>query len=187
GGRRPPQRHGQGDRLGASRRRAAVVRPCALRERPAVVRARAEGCGRRRAASRGRRRSFEPGCRARARPRTDALRLRPRRPLQRVQRAGARGDLTGILLVGGASSRFGPPKALARYEGETLAERGWRTLGTACGHRLGVGKAGDGLELPFPLLDDGSELRAPIVGLAAGVAPAPTRLRGLPPGGRPPG
>ena len=88
----------------------------------------------------------------------------------------ARGDLTGILLVGGASSRFGSPKALARFEGETLAERGWRTLGEACGHRLAVGKARDGLALPFPLLDDGSEVRAPIVGLAAGLRAAPTEL-----------
>ena len=88
----------------------------------------------------------------------------------------ARGDLTGILLVGGASSRFGSPKALARFEGETLAERGWRTLGEACGHRLAVGKVRDGLALPFPLLDDGSKVRAPIVGLAAGLRAAPTEL-----------
>ena len=73
--------------------------------------------------------------------RRHALRLRPRRALQRLQRAVARDGLTGILLVGGASSRFGSPKALARFEGETLAERGWRTLGAACGHRLAVGKS----------------------------------------------
>ena len=29
--------------------------------------------------------------------------------------------LTGVLLVGGASRRFGSPKALARFRGETLA------------------------------------------------------------------
>lgn len=34
---------------------------------------------------------------------------------------------------------------------------------------LAVGKAVDGLPLPFPVLDDGSDLRAPIVGLAAGL------------------
>jgi molybdopterin-guanine dinucleotide biosynthesis protein A len=88
----------------------------------------------------------------------------------------ARDDLTGVLLVGGASSRFGSPKALARFEGETLAERGWRTLGEACAYRLAVGKAADGLELPFPLLDDGSEVRAPIAGLVAGLRAAPTEL-----------
>ena len=41
-------------------------------------------------------------------------------------------SLTGILLVGGASSRFGSPKALAEFEGETLADRAWRLLGEVC-------------------------------------------------------
>ena len=54
--------------------------------------------------------------------------------------------LTGILLVGGTSSRFGSPKALARFEGETLAERAWRLLGEVCDERLVVG--GDGLTDP---------------------------------------
>jgi len=88
----------------------------------------------------------------------------------------ARPALTGILLLGGSSSRFGSPKALAELEGETLAERAWRTLGEACEHRLAVGKQADGLELPFPVLDDGSELRASIVGLAAGLRAAPSEL-----------
>jgi molybdopterin-guanine dinucleotide biosynthesis protein A len=88
----------------------------------------------------------------------------------------ARPGLTGVLLVGGASTRFGTPKALARFRGETLAERAWRTLGEACEHRLAVGKTADALELPFPLLDDGSDVRAPIVGLAAGLRAAPTEL-----------
>ena len=69
--------------------------------------------------------------------------------------------LTGILLVGGASSRFGSPKALARLgggdagvrAGETLAERGRRTLAAACDEVLVVGKAADGLPLPFPLIE----------------------------------
>jgi molybdopterin-guanine dinucleotide biosynthesis protein A len=80
--------------------------------------------------------------------------------------------LTGVLLVGGASVRFGSPKALARVGGETLAERAWRLLGEACDERLAVGKAGDGLSLPFDVLDDGAELRAPIVGVVAGLRAA---------------
>ena len=36
--------------------------------------------------------------------------------------------LTGVLLVGGASERFGSPKALARFRGETLAEHGRQLL-----------------------------------------------------------
>jgi molybdopterin-guanine dinucleotide biosynthesis protein A len=88
----------------------------------------------------------------------------------------ARDDVTGVLLVGGASRRFGSPKALARLEGETLAERAWRTLGEACAHRLAVGKASDVLPVPFPVADDGAELRAAIVGVAAGLRLAPTEV-----------
>ena len=33
-----------------------------------------------------------------------------------------------LLLVGGASERFGSPKALASFRGETLGERAWRIL-----------------------------------------------------------
>jgi molybdopterin-guanine dinucleotide biosynthesis protein A len=84
----------------------------------------------------------------------------------------ARRQLTGALLVGGASSRFGSPKALAELDGETLAERGWRVLGELCEERIAVGKVADGLEVPFPLLDDGSGVRAPITGLVAALRAA---------------
>ena len=84
----------------------------------------------------------------------------------------ARPRLTGILLVGGASTRFGSPKALARLDDETLAERAWRVLGDACDERLAVGKAEEGLELPFPVVDDGSPTRAALVGIVAGLRAA---------------
>jgi CTP:molybdopterin cytidylyltransferase MocA len=45
-------------------------------------------------------------------------------------------ELTGILLVGGASTRFHSPKALAELGGETLAARAWRLLGHESGARL---------------------------------------------------
>jgi aminoglycoside 6-adenylyltransferase len=80
--------------------------------------------------------------------------------------------LTGVLLVGGASERFGSSKALARFRGETLAERGWRLLGEVCEERIAVGKAADGLELPFPVLDDGASEHAPVFGLLAGLRAA---------------
>jgi molybdopterin-guanine dinucleotide biosynthesis protein A len=80
--------------------------------------------------------------------------------------------LTGVLLVGGASERFGSPKALARLRGETLAERGWRVLAGACDEVIAVGKVADALGLPFPVLDDGCALRAPVFGVAAGLRAA---------------
>jgi molybdopterin-guanine dinucleotide biosynthesis protein A len=80
--------------------------------------------------------------------------------------------LTGILLVGGGSTRFGSPKALAVLHGETLAERAWRVLCEACDEVIAVGKTSDALSLPFPLLDDGTSGRAPIYGVIAGLGAA---------------
>ena len=87
-----------------------------------------------------------------------------------------RAGLTGILLVGGASTRFGSPKALARLGGRTLAEIAWATLGKACDERLAVGKIADGLELPFAVLDDRSDIRAPLAGVVAGLRAARNEL-----------
>lgn len=70
-------------------------------------------------------------------------------------------ELSGILLVGGTSRRFGSPKALARFEGETLAERAWRLLGEVCEERIVVG--GDGLA------DPGS---GPVAAIAVGLRAA---------------
>jgi molybdenum cofactor guanylyltransferase len=78
--------------------------------------------------------------------------------------------LTGVLLVGGASARFGSPKAFVQLDGETLAERAWRVLGEACDERIAVGKGDE--ELPFPVLADGVEERAAIHGLVAGLRAA---------------
>jgi molybdopterin-guanine dinucleotide biosynthesis protein A len=75
--------------------------------------------------------------------------------------------LTGILLAGGASSRFGSPKALARFGGETLAERAWRLLGDVCDERIAVGR---GQGLPFPLLAD--EGTGPVAAIATGLRAA---------------
>jgi molybdopterin-guanine dinucleotide biosynthesis protein A len=69
--------------------------------------------------------------------------------------------LTGILLVGGNSTRFGSPKAFARFEGETLAERAWRLLGESCDERLTVGPGG--------LADPGT---GPVAAIAAGLREA---------------
>ena len=103
------------------------------------------------------------------------VRLRPRRPRHRLH--GPAADrrvtpLTGVLLVGGASERFGAPKALARFRGETLAERGRRLLAEACDEVLVVGKQSDGL--PFAVIDDGTASRAPVHGVIAGLRPPGT-------------
>jgi molybdopterin-guanine dinucleotide biosynthesis protein A len=88
----------------------------------------------------------------------------------------SRDEVTGVLLVGGASRRFGSPKALARFQGELLGERAHRRLEDAFDRVLVVGKAGDGLELPFDVIDDGSEVRAPIVGLVAALRHSETEV-----------
>jgi molybdenum cofactor guanylyltransferase len=69
--------------------------------------------------------------------------------------------LTGVLLAGGESRRFGSPKADAVYGGETLAERAWRLLGDACDERLLVGPGG--------LPDPGT---GPVAAIAAGLRAA---------------
>jgi len=73
--------------------------------------------------------------------------------------------LTGILLVGGTSSRFGSPKELAEYEGATLRDRAWRLLGEACDERLAVGPGG--------LADPGT---GPVGAIAAGLRAATHEL-----------
>jgi molybdopterin-guanine dinucleotide biosynthesis protein A len=88
----------------------------------------------------------------------------------------ARRELTGVLLVGGASTRFASPKALARVGTETLAERAWSLLVEVAGERLAVGKLADGLPFPFPVLDDGSAVRAPLAGLVAGLRAATNEI-----------
>jgi molybdopterin-guanine dinucleotide biosynthesis protein A len=84
--------------------------------------------------------------------------------------------VTGVLLVGGASSRFGSAKALASFRGEALAVRAHRILGEAFERVIAVGKADDVLPLPFAVHDDGSVERAAMVGLAAGLRLAGTEL-----------
>ena len=87
-----------------------------------------------------------------------------------------RQEVTGVLLVGGASSRFGSPKALAPFEGEELAVRAFRLLEETFGTAIAVGKDDDDLDLPFPVEDDGRYERAAIVGVAAALRMAPTEI-----------
>jgi molybdopterin-guanine dinucleotide biosynthesis protein A len=77
--------------------------------------------------------------------------------------------LTGVLLVGGASRRFGAPKALVEVDGERLVDRGRRVLADACDEVLVVGKPG---ELPFDVIPDAGDVRAPIAGVVGGLRAA---------------
>ncbi|MEP7224969.1 MAG: aminoglycoside 6-adenylyltransferase [Actinomycetota bacterium] len=80
--------------------------------------------------------------------------------------------VSGLLLVGGASERFGSPKAHALFRGQPLAERAWAVLHEVCDEVLAIGKQKDALELPFPVFDDGTEERAAVHGLIAGLRAA---------------
>ena len=79
--------------------------------------------------------------------------------------------VTGVLLVGGGSRRFGSPKALARIGETTFADIAWERLAW-CDERLACGKLVDGLPLRFPLRDDDSRVRAPLAGVVAGLRAA---------------
>jgi molybdopterin-guanine dinucleotide biosynthesis protein A len=79
--------------------------------------------------------------------------------------------VTGILLVGGGSRRFGSPKALARIGEKTFADTAWERLAW-CDERLACGKLVDGLALRFPVRDDNSLVRAPLAGVVAGLRAA---------------
>jgi molybdopterin-guanine dinucleotide biosynthesis protein A len=85
-------------------------------------------------------------------------------------------NVTGVVLLGGHSRRFGSPKALARLGGESLAERAWRVLGEAFPQRLAVGKADDGLDVPFAVTDDGIATRAPLAGVVAALRHLETEI-----------
>jgi molybdopterin-guanine dinucleotide biosynthesis protein A len=82
-----------------------------------------------------------------------------------------REGVTGVLLVGGASRRFGSPKALARIGERTFAEVAWERLAW-CDERLACGKLVDRLPLRFPVRDDESRVRAPLAGVVAGLRAA---------------
>jgi molybdopterin-guanine dinucleotide biosynthesis protein A len=86
--------------------------------------------------------------------------------------AAAHSDgVTGVLLVGGGSRRFGSPKALARIGEKTFADIAWERLAW-CDERLACGKLVDGLTLRFPLRDDDSRVRAPLAGVVTGLRAA---------------
>jgi molybdopterin-guanine dinucleotide biosynthesis protein A len=62
--------------------------------------------------------------------------------------------IVGVVVAGGASSRFGSDKALAILDGETLVERALRRLRAVCGETV-VADAGRGLVAGVDSVPDG--------------------------------
>lgn len=86
--------------------------------------------------------------------------------------------LSGLVLAGGLSTRFGSDKAAARIGGLSLLERAVRLLGHCLDDvRVSVrpGQAGDALRARFRCLADLHANRGPAAGLEAAHARAPRR------------
>jgi molybdopterin-guanine dinucleotide biosynthesis protein A len=91
---------------------------------------------------------------------------------------GQRNSLTGLVLAGGASTRFGSDKAHALFAGETLFARVCTALAAACDEVIAV--AGPGRELPpvpIPLrtVADDHPGAGPLAGLITGMKAAAGR------------
>jgi len=90
--------------------------------------------------------------------------------------APARAPLVGVLLVGGASRRFGSPKQLAPWRGGTLGECVAAALAAAAGE---VVLAGDGEVAPalagLRRIADAAGARGPIAGLLGALGALPGR------------
>ena len=74
----------------------------------------------------------------------------------------------GVVLAGGAGTRFGGPKATAVLGGETLVERAVRSLEGHCGRVVVVGRPG--VPLPVASLDDRPGPDCPLNALATALA-----------------
>ncbi len=88
-----------------------------------------------------------------------------------------RPDLTGLLLAGGRSRRFGTDKALASVEGRAMIERVYDALAPLCTEVLvSVRDAGTTYSLPGParFVADRVPNAGPLAGLAAGLAASET-------------
>ena len=76
----------------------------------------------------------------------------------------------GILIAGGAGKRFGSPKALARFRGETLVARGRAVLAQSCDAVVVVAPAS--MALPVPAgerVADRIEGAGPLAAIVAGL------------------
>lgn len=96
------------------------------------------------------------------------------------RRSAARPRVTGIVLAGGESTRFGRPKWQARIGGRTLLERAIDALQGWCAEVLVVGRGDLSRELAVTeaarFVEDLPFGRGPLVGLASGLRASRTVL-----------
>ena len=74
----------------------------------------------------------------------------------------------GLVLAGGAGTRFGRPKATVVLDGRTLVERAVDALAARCGRVVVVGRPD--VPLPVPSVDDRPGPDCPLNALATGLA-----------------
>ncbi|HPK04114.1 MAG TPA: molybdenum cofactor guanylyltransferase [Candidatus Sumerlaeota bacterium] len=92
---------------------------------------------------------------------------------------GAQAALSGIILAGGRSSRYGAPKDAAVLAGQTLLEHVARTVGGLCRELIVVTRPGQAVELTRParrVTDDPDAPEGPLRGIVAGLAAARCEL-----------
>lgn len=89
--------------------------------------------------------------------------------------------LTGLILAGGKSTRFGSDKATTMLAGRMLVEWVARALGTACERIVVVRAAGQHIPrfdaaVPVAMVEDIYEAKGPLAGLVAGFRATDTPL-----------
>ncbi|MDI6772786.1 MAG: molybdenum cofactor guanylyltransferase [bacterium] len=83
--------------------------------------------------------------------------------------------LTGVVLAGGESSRMGTDKAFVEVEGVPMIERVLRVLCACCSEVLIIAKEPAAYEhLRVRVIQDGSTILAPLVGVCTGLGAATT-------------
>ena len=75
--------------------------------------------------------------------------------------------IEGAILVGGASRRMGRDKASARFAGVPMVQRVAHALGECLERVRVVVRPGEKSPIGLPVIEDGHQVRAPLVGLCA--------------------